>query len=369
MFKIAFIVPRLGRGGAERVVFNLAQEFNRKKFNVSCICLESLGALGEDLLNMGFDIKCLNSKFGYDANALWRLRSILREFNPDIVNVHSYTVLPYVILSCFFFCPFKIVFTAHGLLFADYFRKKRWQFYLVSKFLSGVTAVATSVAEKHRKYICWTRDIEVIANGIDSINPDIQGGLNLRIELGFSKSIFIFLVVGNVRPEKGIEDLLEAVRFLADRNTKDEFRVVVAGSMQSHTEYTKFVTNKCKDLGLSETVYFIGHRRDMAAVYAAGNAFVLSSRSEGLPMVVLEALSAGLPVIATKVGGVESLLSGIHRTIMVDSQDPEQLGSAMGKILKGQFDNGGVDMENFWQSYSIEAMANKYLNYFGAVLR
>jgi glycosyltransferase involved in cell wall biosynthesis len=368
MIKVAFIIPRLGRGGAERVVFNLVQEFKCRKIHVLCICLESLGALGEDLLNMNFDIQCLNSRSGYDVNALWHLRRILRQFKPDIVNVHSYTVLPYIILSCFFFCSFKIVFTAHGLLFADYFKKKRWQFYLVSKFLTGVTAVAPSVAEKHRKYIRWTHNIEVIANGIDFICPDVIAGSNLRIELGIPKDVLIFLVVGNVRPEKGIEDLLEATKLLADRNINDEFRVVVAGSMDNHAEYANFVRNKCKDIGVSEMVHFIGHRKDMAAVYAAGDAFVLSSRSEGLPMVVLEALSAGLPVVATKVGGVESLLRGVAGTVLVDSQDPEQLSAAMDKVLRGALDDGGGDMENFRKLYSIEAMADNYLNYFYAVI-
>lgn len=361
---VAFVVPKLGRGGAERVVMHLVQSFYSYGIETICICLEELGALGEELSEKGFRVECIESQRGYDFKAAIKLFHVLRRFNPSLINVHGYGALPYVAFAYLIGARYHVVFTGHGLLYSG-FESRRFLYKNAGRCLSGLTAVTAEVANKHRYYLNWKRNIHIIENGIPAMSLDFEGGKMLREEFGIPSHAFVFLVVGNIRPEKGVEDLLEAVRLLSMKCSGQTFAVVVAGSSKNR-QYFERILDLAKTSRVNSLLKFVGHRRDMSAIYSLADVFVLPSRSEGLPMVVLEAMSCRLPVVATRVGGIPSILSD-GTGIIVDPIMPEQLASEMAEIMSNPGKRktmGEKGYEKVDRMYSVDRMANGYINAF-----
>ena len=361
---VAFVLSKFGRGGAERVVYQLAKSLRNRGIDILCICLEEIGSLGERIQPSDFNFISLNSQSSYDLKSLADLSKYLYKFNPDIVNVHSYSVLPYVSLASLSGTIHRVVFTAHGLLYEG-FKKYMIRYRAASYCLAGLSAVSEQVAERHRIYLGWRKPIEVIENGIEIVVTDDEKRGETRKTLGITDDTFVFLNIGNIRPEKGIENIFKAVYILKSLKVKKKFCVVIVGAAQDKPYYEKSYKLSV-ELGVTDNIVWAGHVNDVNAIYAIGDAFLLSSRSEGLPLVVLEAMSCGLPVIATRVGGVPQVLKN-GTGILINPSSPEQMASAMQKIINDEVLRRILrekSLKRFAEDYTIEKMAQKYINYF-----
>jgi glycosyltransferase involved in cell wall biosynthesis len=181
--------------------------------------------------------------------------------------------------------------------------------------------------------------------------------------LDCDESTCVFLAVGNPRPEKAFEDLLDAVATLKARHTGN-FVVAIAGTLADNA-YCQGLMDKLEQLDLADYCRFLGFRDDTAALYSAADCFVLSSRSEGLPMVILEAMSAALPVISTNVGGISDAV-GDH-VLLVETQQPHQLADAMQRIMNDEAireslaENGRNYVE---KHFGLSRMLAEYLNWY-----
>jgi len=196
-----------------------------------------------------------------------------------------------------------------------------------------------------------------------------QLGAEVRRELGLSDDAFLFVAVGNLVPEKGYEDLLDACGLLRHRPAGRQFVVAVAGQA-AQPEYGDLLEARARQLQLESTVRFLGHREDTLALYSAADAFVLASRTEGLPMVLLEAMSAGLPVVASAVGGVPGILRRSRAGLLVEPGTPTSLADAMARILSDsqlRHDLGGAAAEFVRAHYTTRQMAERYLQVFSKV--
>jgi glycosyltransferase involved in cell wall biosynthesis len=143
----------------------------------------------------------------------------------------------------------------------------------------------------------------------------------------------------------------------------------VAGRLPD-TPYARNVRNQHAERNLGDTIRFLGYRSDGDALRSAADAMVLPSRSEGLPMVVLEAMMAGLPVVATRVGGVPEALSG-GAGLTVESASPDPLADAMARVLCEpdlRAKLAGQARRKAQEQFSAEAMGARYLDAYAATL-
>jgi glycosyltransferase involved in cell wall biosynthesis len=331
---------------------------------VEIICLQRQGPLGREAAAAGVPVVCLNSLRGYDVRAALALAREFRRFRPDVVNVHDRSSLPYVVLADRLSGRRAVVLSAHGLLLEDRARR-RLRDRLSARGLTAVTAVSDAVAREYRDVLDWPDAIAVIPNGTAAIERYSGDRPATRRDLGIAPEAFIFLAVGNVKPEKGFEDLLAAAARLRQARAADDtpFLVLIAGGTADDACRQRLGAMQA-DLGLERTVRFLGYRQDTPGLYSAADAFVLSSRTEGLPMVLLEAMSAGLPIVATRVGGVPDAVSG-EAGLLVDAARPDQLAQAMLRLLEDRRLRerlGERAMQRARREYSIEAMAARYLD-------
>jgi glycosyltransferase involved in cell wall biosynthesis len=364
--RVALVIGELRPGGAERVVVHLGTALRERGVDPRVITLGPRGPLADDLEKAGVSVACLGSTRGYDVGCLWRLRGILRRFRPDVVHVHDRASLPYVTAAARLGGSPPVVYTGHGLILGEP-ERARLRYRLAARRIAAMTAVSEEVAARHARYLGWRGVVDVVPNGVPDPGHDPARRDQVRGELGIAPGTFVFLSVGNARPEKGFEDLLRAAVLLRDGQAARPWVAVVAGTV-ADTPYCRDLRAQQEALRLQEAVRFLGFRQDVGSLYAAADAFVLSSRSEGLPMAVLEAMMSGLPVIATRVGGVPSAVADAGR--LVEARAPGDLAAAMATLLEDPAlceALGRRGRERAIEAFGVDRMAARYLEVFERV--
>jgi len=149
----------------------------------------------------------------------------------------------------------------------------------------------------------------------------------LRRQLGIGDSTPVVLSVGRLSREKGHVDLVRAFALLRDRRPPPRLIIVGEGPEQ------RAIEQRSRELGLAEVVTLAGHQDDVQPYYALASLFVLPSHSEGSPNVLLEAMAAGVPVVATAVGGVPEIATDGKDALLVQKRNPEAFAAAMTRLL------------------------------------
>ena len=329
--RVVLAADRMYSGGKEGVVMLLAAELVRMGCRTTIVCIRRGGPFASIAADAGVEVIELGSDRRLDLWTQARLMRLLIRLRPDVINVHDLSSLPYVALANRMTQRAPIVFTCHGLLGR---RRLRLRELLAFGQVRAVTAVSRQTADRYAELLPRRFEPVVIRNGVWPCRRDAATAARLRTELGIAPGEFVFLAAGNIKPEKGYEDLLDACRLLRESSAPGparSFRVLVAGHPMN-PEYWQRLQSQQKRDSLESAVTFLGLRHDVWDLYSLADAFVLPSRSEGLPMALLEAMSAGVPAVATAVGGVPDVVTE-GAGLLVEPARPDQFADAMGRLL------------------------------------
>ena len=367
--RVAIVLSELRAGGMERVVVHLARGLASRGVTPLVICLQSQGVLAAELEAAGIEVVAIQSHRSYDLRGAYRLAAVLTKFRPDIINVHDYASLPYAAAAAMVRPRTPMVFTAHGLLYHGFDGKER-RFRIFSRRLRALTAVSPEVGQRHRTFLQWKDAAFIIPNGVPAISTSAVIRGEVRRELGIADDEFVFLAVGNPRPEKAFEDLIAAAVQLHQRAAGRPFSVLIIGTLGDN-EYCRNLQRMADEANVPG-LRLLGFRSDVQRFYSAADALVVSSRSEGLPMVVLEAMTAGLPILSTRVGGIpDAVPAEVGR--LVEPACPEDLARGMSAFL--QIDPhersamGQAARQHAGQHFGVETMTTGYLNVFSQLDR
>jgi glycosyltransferase involved in cell wall biosynthesis len=365
--RIALVISQLRPGGAERVVVHLANRYAALGLGSLVVCMEQEGELAAELTSNGVRVVALHSARSYDLSALLRFRRVLKDFDASVVHVHDYASLPYAAMATWLSAR-RLFFTAHGLLYEGFDRLQRRHKRFAQR-LTSIAAVSDEVATRHRNYLDWRGEISVIPNGIPGIERSASTRSELRREFGIPEHAFVFLAVGNARPEKAFDVLIHANETLQATKYHTECHVLIAGRL-SDDDYCRQL-RQLAAASQAPGLHLLGFRTDSARLYACADAFVISSRSEGLPLVLLEAMNAGLPIIATRVGGIPRVVSS-EFGLLVDPDQPTQLAEAMARTMNmnaaARTEMARVAHEIAETQYGVGRMAANYLDFYDAAL-
>lgn len=262
-----------------------------------------------------------------DFRAIWPVFKAVRDFNPDLVHAHSTKAGLAARLACVLLRK-PVIFTAHGWAFTEGRNiLKRRLLAMAERLAARATAKIICVSEHdYALALQWKvgkpEQLVVIHNGIDPKLFMEADGASFREELKLKgKPVLTF--VGRLAPPKDLFTLLEAVKNLQD----GVLLIVGDGELRPQVE------RHIREQGLEERVRLLGERRDVPAILAASDIFALSSRWEGLPYTIIEAMMAGLPVVATRVGGVPELVEDRITGFLVPTRDPKALAAAIQRLL------------------------------------
>jgi glycosyltransferase involved in cell wall biosynthesis len=356
-------------GGAERLVAMLAINIDRKRFEVIPCALRESGPLEEELKTTGIDYRILGIPrrsiltgplFIADLRrTLAILVRILKELSIDIIHTHLTESTLIGILAARRAGVPRVCTTVHNVVISSERGRLSPRAWLlraaVNKIFSQadrIVAVSERVAATTRLHTHVARErIITIPNGIEGDRFDFQCDKGMqRRKLGLANDRLIAVTVGRLTQQKGYPYLLSALTSIPPKQ-RPLTLVVGDGPDRAELESSAIAS------GLEKDVKFLGLRRDIPELLAAADLFVLPSLWEGLPLVLLEAMAAGLPAVVTAVGGnTEVVEDGISGTL-IPPGDAQALTTAVCSLLSDSFKRdrlGRAARQRFETSFSMQ---------------
>ena len=287
----------------------------------------------------------------FDTRTLPRLRRLVKEFRPDIIQSHNVKSNLFIRLlglhRHYPWIAFNHGYTATDLKDRLYNQFDRWS---LRAAFSNV-AVCRPFAQKLETYGVAPQRIRIQHNSVRPfVPPPPEEVERLRSELAIGERRVV-LAVGRLSYEKGHADLLQALALLKRRPGPKNWCSVFVGEGPERESLTRLAT----ELGLNESVIFAGYRSDVRAFYSLADLLALPSHTEGSPNVVLEAMAAGVPVVAMAVGGVPEILIQEQNGLLIPSGDLPQMAAAIERLEEDE------DLRSRLSAAARECAATRYL--------
>jgi glycosyltransferase involved in cell wall biosynthesis len=352
-------------GGQERVALDLAIQQRASGHHVLAVSLAPgpEGPLAADFRLHEAVVGSVPKGNGFDPSLFGRLAKWFRRERVDVVHTHNPQPLIYGAPGGKL-ARAAVVHTKHG---ANPDAPRRlWLRRAAARFVDAYVAVSDITAETARRNRdCAPGKLRVISNGIDlsRFHPDDQARREVRAELGISEDAWVMGTVGRLAPEKDQALLLRAMEPLLGEGV----HVVVVGSGPEEGRLHAIA----ESMRERRSVHLVGARRDVPRLLSALDVFALSSKTEGLPLVIPEAMAAGLPIVSTAVGGIPNVVDEGETGWLVPAGD---VGALRRRIAEVAADRalarqcGGRARQVALQRYSAERMARDYMALYASVL-
>jgi glycosyltransferase involved in cell wall biosynthesis len=330
---VLWLIKGLGVGGAEQLLLMSARYRNRAHVHPTVAYLlrvksDLATALREqDVASLGF-----GARSSWNVRWLWQLRRLLRTTHFDLVHVHSpLMAIGFRLVRRSLPRPQRprVIVTEHNV----------WQSHtlltrVADRLTSGKYEVRLAVSAAVRDSMpSAIRDrTRVVRYGIDphGVAAAAAERCEIRQSLGVQPGVLLVGTVANLRATKGYPDLLRAARLVLD--TRDDVAFVAIGRGPLEGELRSLHAQ----LRLGARFRLLGHRPDAAALMAGFDVFCLPSHHEGLPIALMEALAYGLPIVATRVGGLAELVTDGREGVLVPPGQPAELATALLAVLRDQ---------------------------------
>jgi glycosyltransferase involved in cell wall biosynthesis len=301
--RIAYVIGELGKGGAEYQLYELVRGLDRTRFVPTVFALSTGGYWAARLRELGVTVAELPSRGSIDPRRLVALRRALAAFAPHVLHTVLWSGNAYGRLAAIGL-GIPVVVTAER----NVVRRPAWQRLLergldrmTDRYLVNSAAIVTELVERGG----LSRDkMQVIHNGIDlaglpAFDPDRRPA---RAALGFDPARRLVAQVGRLESQKDYPTFLAAAARVAATVGDVDFLIVGEGRLESS------LREEAARLGIADRVRFTGVRNDVPVLLGAVDVLALTSRWEGLPNVVIEAMATGAVAVATDVGGARELI-------------------------------------------------------------
>jgi len=315
------MVDTLDPGGLERLACDVANLLPRARYRSSLCTTRRSGELARGLSPEVSRLD-LARRWRFDPLAIARLRHFLSRHQIAIIHAHGHSLLPAVLAATL--CPrTAVVWHVHSGAWSSRRPPRSWR--LATRRVAFTFTVTEALAR-------WCTDTLALAPARVAYLPNFlpvrpsTGALDPALPACMGKRL---VCVANLRPEKDLATLVAAMARLVRQRADVQLLIAGRGDAGARAELDRTITAA----GLGAHVTCLGHRRDIPALLQACDAAVLSSRSEGFPLALLEYGAAGLPVAATRVGQCAEILDHGRAGLLVAPRDPPALAAAMARLL------------------------------------
>jgi glycosyltransferase involved in cell wall biosynthesis len=328
MKNILHVIDTCGPGGAETVFLELAKGLDARRWR-SFVAIPGKGWVYDTLVENGFDPILTPLHRAFDVRYLAALCGAVRKHRIDLIQTHLFGAGIYGGLAGLL-CGVPVISTLHGR--PDLDGNARYRAVKFGIMRRGVTKVVF-VSESLRRFFLSSGDLQadrttVITDGIDVSVFAPRRATTLRQELGVGDREVLVGAVGNLRPAKSYDVLLRAAALLQQQPLP--YRFVVVGEAQGAL-YQELLALRDR-LGLGSTVTFTGFKRGVHDVMNNLDLYASTSSSEGFSLSVVQAMACGVPVVATKSGGPEEIITHNVDGLLVDADSPEQVARALQRL-------------------------------------
>jgi glycosyltransferase involved in cell wall biosynthesis len=364
---ILFLISSEGYYGVENMLVSLAQQLDQQG------CRTVVGVfrnsqnphveVAEQAERQGIAVEIISCNGRWDWNVVSQIRCLVKKHDVDVLHPHGYKADLYAWAAAAG-NRVALVATSHNwpskaLSMRTYAVVDR----LALRSFDRVVVVSDAVAQILLRSGVANEKVELIPNGVDLGRfRDVTPALRTELETGTEPVIGF---VGRLVAEKGGVTLLQAAQRVLTKRPKAKFVLVGEGPARQEWEAL------ARELGIDQQVTFTGARNDMPEVYASFDAMVLPSEIEALPMCLLEAMAAGKPVIATRVGAIPRLIMNGTTGLLIEPGDVNALTKAILRLLEDRdFASrlGEKGRDRVAQHFSAQQMAKNYIGTYEQVL-
>ena len=319
------VVDSLETGGAERQVVDLAVALRRKGYEVAVACSVA-GELSDVLGDAGIPVHPLLRRLvkrRLSVAYAWRLRRLLRRERFDLVHAHIYASTTAAAIATLG-TGVPLVITEHTEASWQGWRA-RWISRWVYRQAKHIIAVSTPIERRLIERDGLSPDrITVIPNAVVP-SSEVRSDAHPALPAGLRPLVG---VVARLQREKGVANFLEAAARVAPLLPEAHFVIAGDGPLRQELEIL------AENLGLKSRIRFLGFRSDASALIESMDVLVVPSLTEGSPLVTLEAMAAGVPVVASAVGGIPDQIRHDKEGLLVPPGDTEALGEALLDLLR-----------------------------------
>lgn len=329
--KIIYIINSLYSGGAQMMLYRLLQGLDRRRFDPEVIVLLDLeGPIRRQIEELNIPVRVLKIKSKFDIAQLFRLAGMIREVQPDILHTQLFASdIIGRLLGRFVRVPVVIT-SIRNSYYGGPFRDLALR--LTERFADRTTIVSEEAAKQFiARRVVPAAKLHVIHNGLDpesfKVGLSREQKLELRNNLGLPIKGILLLCVGSLTDQKGYPDLIRAFQLISGKWPAAKLVIAGGGPLKN------VLATRIAELKLNDRIMMIGRSDQVPSLMAAADLFILSSLWEGLPGVVMEAMAAGLPVVATAVGGSPELVVEGVTGFLAPAGAPEQFTLMLEKTL------------------------------------
>jgi sugar transferase (PEP-CTERM/EpsH1 system associated) len=353
---VVHLIYRLDIGGLERVMLNCINQMQGESFKHVIISLTDANNFAQDKDNL-IEVHCLGKKAGSDLGIHITLFKLLRKVKPAILHTYNLPTIEYH--------PIAWLAGVKGHIHAEHGRdigdpqglNKKHNF--LRKIMASFIHCYVSVSEDLHRWLINSVGIPsskalLIQNGINTEQFNVPKTVSNKLR---------FAIVARITPVKDHLNLLNAFALLNKKLTKESMpELVIVGDGEQRGQLEAF----CKEQGL-ETVSFLGARDDIEQILSQTDVFVLSSIAEGIPMTILEAMSAKTPIVATRVGGIPEVIEEAKEGFLVEKSNAQALAEGLLHyidqpeliLVHGENARAKV-LKNFNEKHMVQAYLKQY---------
>lgn len=299
--RILHIIPTLDRSGAEKQLVMLARGLPRERFDVQVCVLTRSGPLGEDLDQAGIPWTLIGKRWKADPLAYFRLKRHIQDARPDLVQTWLFAANSFGRAAALAARVKRIVASERSV---DPW-KSWWQLAIDRRLARRTDAIvvnSSGVSDFYSRHGLPADKFVVVPNGIEPPRPSRVSRADLLASLDLPGHVRLIGTVGRLWPQKRMKDLIWAADLL--KVIRDDVHLLIVGDGPMRDRLERYR----RQVRIEDKVHFLGHRDDVPDLLPHFDVFWLASGYEGLPNVVMEAMSAGVPVVATDIPGTRDLV-------------------------------------------------------------
>ena len=372
---LLFIIMQMNMGGSERLVCNLISKLDRKVFNPSVAWFFGKKPL-QEFLDLKIPLFYIPKKSRIDFSTMGLLWQVIKKNKIDVVNAHHFFSMVYAFPGCKLLSrQCSLIYTEHSEWELEEISQK-WKFmgHHLLKHIDHAVGVSHPVTQRLGDilHLPATR-LSTILNGVDldeflSSEKTIQ---EIRKSLDIKDDEHVIGMVGNFRQVKNHVFLVKAFGELVKVFNNVRLVIIGRGFPDDPENSEQEVKNQVQELGINDSVSFLGYRPDVHEILKIIDVFCLTSFKEGLPISLIEAMAAGLPVVGTNVEGIKDVIVPHHNGFLVELGDVHELKNILLHLLKHpdyrvQLGHAGRQLAE--EKYSLDRCVTEYEKLFLSTL-
>ena len=355
--RIIQVITCLNLGGAQTLLENLSYGLKDAGHDVIVISLEDYhSATAKRIEDRGIQVIYLDKKPHYDPTIAGKLGEVLKRLKPDIIHAHNIKKA-YVYLAAKKAKVKRVVYTVHNMAWQEQgFVGGLFSYIMFHTGCMVPVGLSPKVTEsiKQRYYL---KNVSTVYNGTDLSRFSVKTDYALHAQP-------LILNIARLDAQKNHKRLIESFAIFSSQFPDAKLVIVGDGELREALE------SQTKDAGLTGKVLFEGLQDDIPKYIEAADVFCLSSDFEGMPMTLIEAMAAGMPIVSTNVGGISDMLTN-NRSAVLTGLDATELANAVIRLLsnKDLRERLGKNAYEASQRFSHRHMAQEYISIYKKMLK